>query len=164
MFHGLLLFSHPVMSNCCNPMDCSTPDLSVPHHLPKFAQIHVRCIGDAIQPSHLLMPSSPSAPISPSIRSFSNESAVCIRGPVYWSFSFSISSSNEYSGLISLKIDQFDLSDCKQLKMARKYLPCTLVYFSNDDHIHSATLLFIYLKYFLTPCGTIEVSLHHSQG
>ena len=45
----------------CNPMDCSTPGLPVPHHLPKFAQVHVHCIGDAAQPSHPLMPSSPSA-------------------------------------------------------------------------------------------------------
>ena len=45
----------------CNPMHCSMPGLSVPHHLPKFAQIHVHCIGDAIQPFHPLMPSSPSA-------------------------------------------------------------------------------------------------------
>ena len=45
----------------CDSMDYSTPGLSVPHHLPKFAQVHVHCIGDAIQPSHPLMPSSPSA-------------------------------------------------------------------------------------------------------
>ena len=45
----------------CNPMDCSTPDFSGPHHLLKFAQVNVHCIGDAIQPSHPLMPSSPSA-------------------------------------------------------------------------------------------------------
>ena len=45
----------------CNPMDCSTPDLPVPHHLPKVAQVLVHCLGDAIQPSHPLMPSSPSA-------------------------------------------------------------------------------------------------------
>ena len=44
----------------CNPMDSSTPGLSVPHHLLKFAQVHVHCIGDAIQSSHPLMPSSPS--------------------------------------------------------------------------------------------------------
>ena len=42
-------------------MVCSMPGLSVPHHLPKFAQVHVHCIGDAIQPSHSLRPSSPSA-------------------------------------------------------------------------------------------------------
>ena len=52
----------------------------------------------------LLLPS-----IFPSIRVFSNESAVCIRWPKYWSFSFSISHSNEYSGLISFRIDWFDL-------------------------------------------------------
>ena len=45
----------------CDPMDCSTPGLPVPHHLPGFAQGHVHCIGDAIQPSHPLIPSSPSA-------------------------------------------------------------------------------------------------------
>ena len=43
-----------------NHMDCSTPGLPVPHHLPKFAEVHVHCIGDVIQPSHPLMPSSPS--------------------------------------------------------------------------------------------------------
>ena len=45
----------------CNPTDCSTPDLPVRHHLPEFAQVHIHCVGDAIQPSHPLMPSSPSA-------------------------------------------------------------------------------------------------------
>ena len=45
----------------CDPMDCSTPGLPVPHHLLKFAQVHVHCIGDAIQPSNPLIPSSPSA-------------------------------------------------------------------------------------------------------
>ena len=62
----------------CNPMDCSTPGLSVPHHLPKFAQIYVHCIGDAIQPSHPLRPSSLLPSFFPSIRDFSNELAVCI--------------------------------------------------------------------------------------
>ena len=45
----------------CNPMDCSMPGLPVLHHLPKFAQVHVHCISDAIQPPHSLTPSSPSA-------------------------------------------------------------------------------------------------------
>ena len=60
----------------CNPMDCSIPGLPVPHRLPEFAQVHVHCIGDTVQPSHSLMPSSPSALIFPSIRDFSNESSV----------------------------------------------------------------------------------------
>ena len=48
-------------STLCNPMDCSTPGLPVPHHLPEFAQVHVHCISDAIQPSHPPTPSPPSA-------------------------------------------------------------------------------------------------------
>ena len=91
----------------CNPKDCSTQGLPVPHHLPEFAQVHVHCIGDAVQSSHPLTPSSPLPSIFPSIRDFSNKSSVRIRWPKYWSFC--ISSSSEYSGLISLKIDQFDL-------------------------------------------------------
>ena len=58
----------------CDPMDCSTPGLPVPHHLPRFAQVHVHCISDAVQPSHPLMPS-----IFPSIRDFSNVLPVRIR-------------------------------------------------------------------------------------
>ena len=93
----------------CNPMDCSTPDFPVHHQLPELVQTHVHRVSDAIQPSHplsspLLLPS-----IFPSIRVFSNESALCIRGPKYWSFSFSISPSNEYSRLISFRTDWFDL-------------------------------------------------------
>ena len=81
-------------------MDCRAPGLPVPHHLLKFAQVHVHCIGDAVQPSHPLTPSSPSALSFSLIRDFSS---VRIRWPKYWSFSFSPSS--EYSVLISLKID-----------------------------------------------------------
>ena len=93
----------------CDPMNCSTPGLPVHHQLPEFTQTHVHWVGDAIQPSHpllsrLLLPS-----IFPSIRVFSNESALRIRWPKYWSFSFSISPSNEYSRLISFRMDWFDL-------------------------------------------------------
>ena len=93
----------------CNPMNCSTTGFSVHHQLPELTQIHVHWVSDAIQPSHLL--SSPSSPASifPSIRVFSNESVLCIRWPKDWSFSFSISPSNEYSGLISFRLDGFDL-------------------------------------------------------
>ena len=88
-------------------MDCSMPGFPVLYYLLEFAQTHVHCIGDAIQPSHpllfLLLPS-----IFLSIRVFSNELALCIRWPKYWSFSFS--PSNEYSGLnSSFRIDWFDL-------------------------------------------------------
>ena len=72
-------------------------------------QTHVHCVSDAIQPSHPL--SSPSTPAFnfPSIRVFSNESVLCITWPKYGSFSFSISASNEYSGLISFRMDCLDL-------------------------------------------------------
>ena len=93
-----------------NPMDCSTPGLPVHHQLPEFIQTHVHWVGDAIQPSHPLSSPSPPTPIFPSIRVFSNESVLHIRWAKYWSFSFNISPSNEYSGLISFRIDWFDLA------------------------------------------------------
>ena len=94
--------------NLCDPMGCSMPSIPVLHHLLEFAQTHIHWVGDAIQPSHPLLCPSPAFHLS-SIRVFSNESAVCIRWPKYWSFSFSISPSNEYSGLISFRIDWLEL-------------------------------------------------------
>ena len=88
------------------PLDCSTPGFPVHHQLPELAQTHVHQVGDAIQPSHPV--SSPSPPAFPSIRVFSKESILCIMWLKYWSFSFSISISNEYSGLISFRMDWFD--------------------------------------------------------
>ena len=72
----------------CNPMNRSTPGLLVHHQLPEFTQTHVHWVSDAIQPSHplLLLP-----PVPPSIRVFSNEPALHMRWPNYWSFGFSIS-------------------------------------------------------------------------
>ena len=94
----------------CHPMDCSMPGLSVHHQLPKLTQTHVHWVGDAIQPPHpLWSPSPPAFNLSISIRVFSNESVLCIRWPKYWSFSFSISPSNEYSGLISFRMDWLEL-------------------------------------------------------
>ena len=66
-------------------------------------------VGDVIQPSHPLSSPSPPPSVFPSIRVFSNESVLYIRWPKDWSFSFSISPSNEYSGLISFRIDWLDL-------------------------------------------------------
>ena len=65
----------------CKPMDCSTPGLPVPHHLSKFDQVHLHCIGDAIHSSHPLMPSYPSAFNLSQHQDFSNELSVCIRWP-----------------------------------------------------------------------------------
>ena len=91
----------------CDRVDCSTPGFPVLHYLPKLAQTHIHWVTDAIQPSFPL--SSPSPPVFPSIRIFSDESVLHIRWPNYWSFSFSISPSNEYSELIFFRINWFDL-------------------------------------------------------
>ena len=90
-------------------MNLSMPGLPVHHQLPEFTQTHVHWVGDAIQPSHSLSSPSPPAPIPPSIRVFSNESTLHMRWPKYWSFSFSISPSDEHPGLISFKVDWLDL-------------------------------------------------------
>ena len=93
----------------CYPMDRSLPGLPVHHQLPEPTQTHVCQVSDAIQPSHPLSSPSPHAFILSSIRIFSSESVLCIRWPKYWSSSFSISPSNEYSGLISFRMDWLDL-------------------------------------------------------
>ena len=106
------LFSSVAQSclTLCDPVDCSTPGLLVCHQLPELTQTRVHQVTDAIQPSHPLLSPSPLPSIFPSIRVFSSDrSDLRIRWPKYWSFSFSISPSNEYSGLISFRIDWFDL-------------------------------------------------------
>ena len=89
----------------CDSRDCSAPGLPVLHRLLEFAQTHVH----AIQPPHPLSSPSPPAFSLSHIRVFSNESSFHIRWPKYWSFSFSISPSNEYSRLISFRMDWLDL-------------------------------------------------------
>ena len=91
-------------------MDCSMPGFPVLPHLLEIAQIHVHQVSDVIQPSHpLSSPFPPAFNLSQHHGLISNESALCIRWTKYWSFSFSISPSNEHSWLISCKIDWFDL-------------------------------------------------------
>ena len=92
-------------------MNCNTPGLPVHHQLSEFTETHVHRVSDAIQPSYplssyplLLLP-----PIPPSIRVFSNESTLRMRWPKYWSFSLSISPSNEHPGLVSFRMDSLDL-------------------------------------------------------
>ena len=116
----LLLFSHSVMSTLCDPMDYSMSGFPVLHHLPEFAQTHVHRIGDVIQPSDpMSSPSPPAFSLSQHPRVFSNESVLHIftsnpLHPKYWSFGFCISPSNEYSGLISFKMDCLDLLEVQE--------------------------------------------------
>ena len=113
----------------CNPMDYSTPGFPFHHQLPELAQTHVHQVSDAIQPSHPL-----SSPFSSCLQSFSasgffsNESVLCIKWPKYWNFSFSVSPSNEDSGLISFRMDWLDLLAAKGLSRV----------FSNTTVWHSA--------------------------
>ena len=92
-----------------DPMDCSTPGFPVLHYLLELSQTYIHWVSDVIQSSYPLSPSSSLTLNLPRIRVFSNELAVCIRWPKYWSFNFSIIPSNEYSWLISFRIDWFHL-------------------------------------------------------
>ena len=74
----------------CDPINRSTPGLPVHHQLPEFTQTHVHRVSDAIQPSHPLLSPSPPAPNASQHQIFSSESALRMRWPKYWSFSFSI--------------------------------------------------------------------------
>ena len=108
---GLVQFRSVTQSSqtLCDPMDCSMPGLPVQHQLPDFTQTHVHVL---VMPSNhlihchplLLLPS-----IFPSTMVFSNESALRIRWPKYWSFSFIISPTNVYSERISFRMDWLNL-------------------------------------------------------
>ena len=90
----------------CDPMDFSTPGLPVLHHLPELKLMSTESV---MPPNHLILcrPLLLLPSIFPSIRVFSNEQALCIRWPKYWSLS--ISPTNEYSGLITFRMDWLDL-------------------------------------------------------
>ena len=114
-YHLLLMVSKPQFSSVvqlcltfCNPMDCSMPGFPVHHQLPELAQTHVHRVGDAIRPSRPLSSLSPPAFNLSQHQGLFHELALHIRWPKFWSFRFSISPSNEYSGLISFRIDWVD--------------------------------------------------------
>ena len=121
-----------VVSDSLQPMDWSMPGLPVCHQLTSI---------ESVMPSNhlilwrplLLLPS-----IFPSIRVFSNELVLCIRWPKYWSFSFSISPSDAYSGLISFRMDWLDLSRVFSNTTAQKhqFFNAQLSLWSNS-HIHT---------------------------
>ena len=144
----------------CDPVDCGTTGFPVHHQLLELAQTHVLWVSDAIQPSHPLNHLIPFSYLqsSPSIRVFSNESVLRIRWPKYWSFSFSISPSNENSGLISFRVGWLDLL------AVQGTLKSLLQYHSSKVSIfqHSAFFMVLSGTLFFWPCslsfGTVNRS------
>ena len=111
-------FSSVQLLSCvqfCDPMNRNTPGLPVHHQLLEFTQTHVHWVG--MPSSHLILcrPLLLLPPIPPSIRIFSNELTLRMRWPKYWSFSLSISPSNEHPGLISFRMDLLNLLQSKGL-------------------------------------------------
>ena len=131
----------------CDPVNCSTPGFPALHYVPEYAQTHLHWVDDAIQLSHPLSSPSPPALNFPSIRLFSNESVLCVSWPMYWSFTCSISPSNDYSGMISLRIDRFDLLAVQgTLKRLLQYhtskapvLRCSACFLVQLSHPHMTT-------------------------
>ena len=102
-------FSHSVMFNSLDPMDCSMPGLPVHHQLQEFTQTHVHRVSDAIQPSHPLSSPSPLAFNLSQHQGLFKWVSSSHQVAKYWSFSFNISLSNEHSGMISFRMDSLDL-------------------------------------------------------
>ena len=127
----------------CNPMDCSMSGFPVHHQLPELAQIHVHRVSDAIQHFHALSsPSGPAFNLSQHQGLFKWTSSAH-RWPKYWSFSFSISPSNEYAGLISFRIDWLDLlavqgtlKSCLQHHSSKASILRHSLFFTSNSHIH----------------------------
>ena len=114
LINQVIIISHQfscsvVSDDSLRPHGLQHARLPCPSPTPKLAQTHGHQVGDAIQPSHpLRFPSPPAFNLSQH-QGLSSDSVLRIRWPKYWSFSFNISPSNEYSGLISFRIDWFDL-------------------------------------------------------
>ena len=138
----------------CDPMNRSTPGPPVHHQLPEFTQTHAHQVSDAIQPFILCHPLLLPPPIPPSITVFSNESALRMRWTKYWSFSFSISPSNEHPGLISFKMDLLDLL------AVQATLKCLLQHHSSKVSIlqHSAFFIFQLSHPYMTTGKTIALT------
>ena len=125
-------------STLCDPVNCSTPGFPVLHHLPQFIHTHVHWISDAIQPSHPLSPPSLPALNLSQHNIFSKEPALPIRWSKSCSFSFSISPSNEYSGLISFRIYWFDLA-VQETQESSQALRFKSISFSALNHLYGST-------------------------
>ena len=141
LFQGSVQFSSVAQSclTLCNPMNRSTPGLPVRHQLPESTQTHVHCVGDAIQSSP-----SPPAPSPSQHQGLLNESALRIKWPKYWSFSFNISPSNEHPGLISFRMDWLDvlavqgtLKILLQHHSSKASILWRSAFFQSNAHIHT---------------------------
>ena len=147
-FFSSVQFNRSIAHSCltlCDPMNHSTPGLPVHHWLPEFTQTHVHLVGDAI--SHLILccPLLLLPPIPPSIRVFSNDSTLPMRWQKYWSFSFSISPSNEHTGLNSFRMDWLDLLAVQgTLKSLLQHHSSEASIFSALSFLHSPTLTSIH--------------------
>ena len=139
----------------CDPMHHSIPGFPVLHSLPEFAQTHVHWVDHAIKPSYPLSPSSPPAfNLSQHQGLLQWVFALCIRWPKYWSFNFSISLSNKYSGLISFRMDWLDLP------AVQGTLKSILQHHSSKASIlrHSAFFMVQLLHPYMTTGKTIALS------
>ena len=143
----------------CDPMDCSTPGFPVYHQPPKLLKL--MSITLVMPSSHLILchPLLLLPSIFPSIRIFSDESVLCIKWPNYWSFSFSISPSNEYSGLISFRMDWLNLlavqGTLKSLLQHRSS-KASILQCSALDHLHLIKMKALLSKTQLTLCSPIN--------
>ena len=140
----LSLFSCSVVSDSLSPMGCSTPGFPILHQHLELAQTHVHQLSDAIQPSHPLLSPSPPALNLSQHQGFSDELALRIRWPKYWSFNFSISPSNEYLGLISFRMDRLHLLQVQgilksllQHHSSKVFIFCTQLSLQSNSHIHT---------------------------
>ena len=136
-------------------MVCDTTGFPVLHYILEFTQTHIHWVSDTIQPSHPLSPPFPLPSLLPSIRVFSSELALQIRWLKYWSFHFSISPSNEYSELISFRIDRYDLLAVKGI------LKSLLQHHSSKASIlQCSAFLTIQLSHpYMTPGETIALTM-----
>ena len=129
------------MSNSCDLIDCSMPGFFVHHQLLELTQTHVHWVSHAIQPSHPLSISSPPTFNFSQHQGFSNESVLHIRWPNYWSFSFSISPSNECSGLISFRMSPCSPGNSQKSSPTPQF-----------KSINSSVLSFLYSPTFTSIC------------
>ena len=128
----------------CDPMDCRILGFPVHHQLLEVAQTYVHQVGDAVQPSYPLLSPSPAFCLSQHQGLFFNESVLHIMQPKYWNLSFSISPSNEYSGLFSFRIDLFDLLAVQgtlrsllQHHSSKASAPWHSAFLWSNSHIHT---------------------------